>query len=52
MFKIIEHHASDVIPFDKAKDKIREQLEMEAQVKSVEELNGQLRAKAHIELRV
>ena len=52
VFKIIEHHASDVVPYEKAKEKIREQLELEAQVKAVEELNEQLRAKAHIELRV
>jgi peptidyl-prolyl cis-trans isomerase SurA len=52
VFKVIEHHASDVVPFEQAKDKIREQLELEAQVKSVEELNEQLRAKAHIDIRV
>jgi peptidyl-prolyl cis-trans isomerase SurA len=52
VFKVIEHHASDVVPFEQAKERIREQLEMEAQTKAMEELNEQLRAKAHIEIRI
>jgi parvulin-like peptidyl-prolyl isomerase len=52
VFKIVEHHASDVVPYEQAKAKIREQLEAEAQFRAIEELHEQLRAKAHIDLRI
>ena len=52
VFKVLDHLASDVVPFEKAKPKIREQLELEAQAKAAEQLREQLRAKAHVDIRL
>lgn len=52
VFKIIAHQASGALSFAKAKDRIRAQLEQEAIIKAEQELKRQLRAKAHIDIRL
>lgn len=52
VFKIIEHQASVALSFEEAKARIRTQLEQEAIIKAEQELKRQLRAKAHIDIRL
>jgi peptidyl-prolyl cis-trans isomerase SurA len=52
VFKVLEHLESGALSFDEAKDRIREQLENEAFYKAQEDLKRQLRAKAHIDIRL
>lgn len=52
VFKIVEHHASGLIPFDEAKENIRRQLHDEAFVKARGEWRTDLRARAHIDVRL
>ncbi len=51
VYKVLEHVSSDLVPFEQAKDKIRELLEGEAQLKAEQQLYEQLRAHAHIDRR-
>ena len=43
---------SNVLPYEKAKDKIRQQLEIKAQTDAEADLYEQLRARAHLEIRL
>ena len=52
VFKVVEHVASAALSFEEAKDRIRAQLEQEAFIKAEQELKRQLRAKAHIDIRL
>ena len=52
VFKVIEQLASAALSFEEAKDRIRDQLEAEAFYKAEIELRRQLRAKAHIDIRL
>ncbi|TPV93484.1 MAG: hypothetical protein B7733_20140 [Myxococcales bacterium FL481] len=52
VFKIVEHHASDLMPFDEAKENIRRQLHDEAFAKARSEWRTDLRARAHIDVRL
>ncbi len=52
VIKVVDQLDSDVLPFDQVEDRIRVQLEQEARAKAQEELFRQLRAKAHLDLRV
>ena len=52
VFKVVAHQASAALSFEKAKDRIRAQLEQEAMLKAEQELKRQLRAKAHIDIRL
>jgi peptidyl-prolyl cis-trans isomerase SurA len=52
VFKVLEHLESGALSFEEAKDRIREQLENEAFFKAQEDLKRQLRAKAHIDIRL
>ena len=52
VFKILEHVASAALSYEQAKDRIREQLESEAFLKAEADLRRQLRAKAHIDIRL
>gem|GEM_PF-1268623 len=52
VFKIIEQRASVALDYDQVKDKIRDQLEQEAMIKAEQEFRQELRAKAHIDIRL
>jgi len=52
VLKVLDHLDSDVLPFDQVEDRIRVQLEQEARAKAQEDLFRQLRAKAHLDIRV
>ncbi len=52
VFKVIEQLASAALGYEQAKDRIRDQLEAEAFYKAELELRRQLRAKAHIDIRL
>jgi peptidyl-prolyl cis-trans isomerase SurA len=52
VFKVIAHLESAALDYEKAKDRIRQQLEAEAFIKAQNELRAQLRAKAHIDIRI
>ncbi|MEX1366859.1 MAG: peptidyl-prolyl cis-trans isomerase [Nannocystaceae bacterium] len=52
VFKVVEQLESAALDFEQAKDRIREQLEAEAFYKAEQELRRQLRAKAHIDIRL
>lgn len=52
VFKVIEHVESAALDFEQAKDRIREQLEAQAFYKAEQELRRQLRAKAHVDIRL
>ncbi len=52
VFQVVGHQASAALSFDKAKERIRAQLEQEAIIKAEQELKRQLRAKAHIDIRL
>lgn len=52
VFVVVEQLESAALDFDAAKDRIREQLEAQAFYKAEQELRRQLRAKAHIDIRL
>ncbi|MCA9651448.1 MAG: SurA N-terminal domain-containing protein [Myxococcales bacterium] len=52
VFKVVEHVESAALDYEAAKDRIREQLEAQAFYKAEQELRRQLRAKAHIDIRL
>ena len=52
VFKVIDHVASAALSYEEAKDRIRDQLENEAFFKAEQELRSQLRAKAHVDVRL
>lgn len=52
VFRVVHHQASAAIGYEQAKDRIREQLEQEAFFKAEQEMRRQLRAKAHIDIRL
>ncbi len=52
VYLVVEHVAGAALSFDQAKDRIRQQLEGEAFLKAEKELRAQLRAKAHVEVRL
>ncbi len=52
VFQVLQHVESAALDYEKAKDRIRQQLEAEAFIKAQNELRTQLRAKAHIDIRV
>lgn len=52
VFKVVEHIESAALSFEEAEDRIRQQLENEAFFKAQEELKRQLRAKAHVDIRL
>ena len=52
VYKVIEHVESGALSFEQAKERIREQLENEAFFKAQEDLKRQLRAKAHVDIRL
>jgi parvulin-like peptidyl-prolyl isomerase len=52
VFKILEHLESAALSYEEARGRIREQLESEAFFKAQAELKQQLRAKAHIDIRL
>lgn len=52
VFQIVEQLASAALDYESAKDRIREQLEAQAFYKAELELRRQLRAKAHIDIRL
>jgi peptidyl-prolyl cis-trans isomerase SurA len=52
VFQVVEQLESAALDYEKAKDRIREQLEAQAFYKAELELRRQLRAKAHIDIRL
>lgn len=52
VFAVVEHLESAALSYEQAKDRIREQLEAQAFYKAELELRRQLRAKAHIDIRL
>lgn len=52
VFKVLQHLESAALDYEKAKGRIRQQLEAEAFIKAQNELRTQLRAKAHIDIRI
>jgi peptidyl-prolyl cis-trans isomerase SurA len=52
VLKVLEQLDADVLTFEEAKDRIRQQLEFEAQVKAREELMEKLRSRAHLDIRI
>lgn len=52
VFKVLEHQASGALSFEDAKERIRDQLESEAFLKAQTDFREQLRAKAHIDIRI
>ncbi len=52
IYKIIARDASEVLSFDQAKDRIRAMLEQQALERASKEFRQQLRAKAHIDIRI
>ncbi len=51
-YVVLEHLESDVVPFEQAKEKIRQLLTVKAEQKASAELHEQLRGRAHIEIRL
>jgi len=52
VFEVVAQLESAALDYEKAKDRIREQLEAQAFYKAEQELRRQLRAKAHIDIRL
>ena len=52
VFQVIEQLESAALDYEKAKERIREQLEAQAFYKAEQDLRRQLRAKAHIDIRL
>lgn len=52
VFRVVKQVAAAALAFDQVKDRIREQLENEAYFKAEQELREQLRAKAHVDVRL
>ena len=52
VFTVDEHLESAALSYEEAKDRIREQLEQEGFFKAQAEMRQQLRAKAHIDIRL
>lgn len=52
VYHVIEQLASAALGYEQAKDRIRDQLENEAYFKAEQELRAQLRAKAHVDVRL
>jgi peptidyl-prolyl cis-trans isomerase SurA len=52
VYTVDEHLESGALSYEEAKDRIREQLEQEAFFKAQAEMRQQLRAKAHIDIRL
>ncbi len=52
VLKIVQHMTSDVLSFEQAKDRIRNQLEEEAFNKAAEDFRDGLVAKSHIDIRL
>ncbi|HET6585701.1 MAG TPA: peptidyl-prolyl cis-trans isomerase [Nannocystaceae bacterium] len=52
VFHVVDHIAAAALDFEAAKDRIRDQLENEAFFKAEQELRAQLRAKAHVDVRL
>lgn len=52
VFQVLQHLESGALEYEQAKDRIRQQLEAEAFIKAQNELRAQLRAKAHIDIRI
>ncbi len=52
VFKVLEHVESAALDYEQAKDRIRQQLEAEAFLKAQTEMRDQMRAKAHIDIRL
>jgi peptidyl-prolyl cis-trans isomerase SurA len=52
VFQVVEQLESAALDYEKAKERIREQLEAQAFLKAEQELRRQLRAKAHIDIRL
>lgn len=52
VFYVTEHLESAALSYEEAKERIREQLEQEAYLKAQAEMRVQLRAKAHIDIRL
>lgn len=52
VFAVVEQLESAALDYEQAKERIREQLEAEAFYKAEQELRRQLRAKAHIDIRL
>ena len=52
VFQVLQHLESGALDYETAKDRISQQLEAEAFIKAQNELRAQLRAKAHIDIRI
>jgi len=52
VFQVVAHVESAALDYETAKGRIRQQLEAEAFIKAQNELRAQLRAKAHIDIRI
>lgn len=52
VIKVLDHVASAALTYEEAKDRIRDQLENEAFFKAEQDLRNQLRAKAHVDVRL
>ncbi len=52
VYRVTEQLASAALGYEQAKDRIRDQLENEAYFKAEQELRNQLRAKAHVDVRI
>ena len=52
VYRIVEQLESAALGYEEAKDRIREQLENEAYLKAEADLREQLRAKAHVDVRL
>lgn len=52
VYKVVEKIESAALSYEQAKDRIRQQLEEEAYFKAEQELRRQLRAKAHVDIRL
>jgi parvulin-like peptidyl-prolyl isomerase len=52
VFRVVDHVASAALSYEEAKERIRDQLENEAFFKAEQDLRNQLRAKAHVDVRL
>ena len=52
VYKVIQTIDSGLVGFEQAKEQLRQQLEEEARVKAIDDLHEQLRARAHIDIRL
>lgn len=52
VFRVVDHIAAAALSYDEAKERIRDQLENEAFFKAEQDLRAQLRAKAHVDVRL